>query len=277
MSISPQPLPCYERIAFLLPLLSFGLAGCALDVRETSSPAVGGWIDLTPHTVVEIRTPMPEVRLGYYAPKSRDDAAERGMGLAVAPVFAVHPGLGLATAPVTLPLGALFGSLRGMSDAELARCRHAMTSQVAEIQFMRELAKSVTKLGGQHTPYQWRFDPNSPSPADDPHHVIINLHPAYFALTPASRDTEAINPSLEFLAEVNCEIYSSAESQHWVVERFAWYGPTRSLRGWTADPGLVTRAASTGADQLARKILADLFEVNLTSSANRRGRSKGGF
>lgn len=259
-----------------LALLTFGLTGCALDVHETSSPAVGGWMDLTPETVVEIRTPMPEVRLGFYAPKAPDEAAERGRRFAAGAAVATRSGWGLAAAPVVVPLGALFGSIQGMSDVELARCRHSLTSQVAELRFIHDLADSLIRCGKEHTRIHWRSGTDS-TPAAGTHPIIINVYPAYFALTPSWANRDALNPPLEFLAEVNCEIYSAADPQHWVVERFDYHGPARSLRTWAAEPGLLTREAAVCTEQLTKRIVADLFEANLESRAARRGRSKGGL
>jgi hypothetical protein len=115
------------------------------------------------------------------------------------------------------------------------------------------------------------------APTGGPRRVIVEILPACFALSPWREQRDAINPPLELVGEINCVIYRADQTEHFVVERFGYHSPARGFREWATTPGLITRESARCNQQLARKLVADLFEVKLKSTAERRGRSKGGL
>jgi hypothetical protein len=139
----------------------------------------------------------------------------------------------------------------------------------------------VLRLGNQKTPLRWRMEGDTNSrPASAPggqRTVIVEILPACFVLSPSWGRQNAINPPLELVGEINCVIYAADQTEHFVVERFGYHSPARVFREWATTPGLITRESARCNQQLARKIVADLFEVKLKSAAQRRGRSKGGL
>jgi hypothetical protein len=234
--------------------------------------------------VIEVRTSRLEVAIGYYAPKSKQEAAERGAAAgAVVPAVAVQASpWGLLAAPVTIPLGALFSSASGMSDAELTRCAAALSNETAHLQFVPAVTAEMLRLGRLKTPFRWRMEGDDVGGADTPRDpagnvVAIEVFPASFSLSPWSGQQNGVNPPLELVGEINCVIYAADKVEHFAIERFGYHSPARQFREWATSPGLISRETERCNQQLARKIVADLFEVKLKSSAERRGRSKGGL